>query len=115
MLFELAPCSGGGVTLRLSGSCPGSIGVHWANATPNRPLGIAFALNTGSFVVPGGACAGTQLGLGSNQLQLVTTVNTGSGSGSVNGNAGTGACGGYIQLVVVDGSPCSTSNVVQLP
>lgn len=112
--FELSSCSTG-PRLQLSGDCPGRITVQWSNTAPNSNMGILFARNTGSFVVPGGPCAGTQLGLGSNQLQLVNTVNTGNGSGSVGGNAGTGACGGYIQLAIVDGNPCSTSNVVQLP
>ncbi len=112
--FELTSCSSG-PRLRLGGQCPGTINVAWSNATPSRQMGILFARNTGSYVVPGGPCAGTTLGLGTNQLQLVNTVGTGNGSGNVNGRAGTGACGGYIQLVVVDGNPCATSNVAQLP
>ncbi len=105
----------GGLGLTLSGQCPGTITVAWSGATPNKPMGIVFAKNTGAYVIPGGPCAGTQLGLGTMQLQLVNQVNTGSGSGQVNGNAGTAACRGYIQLVVVDASPCTTSNVAQLP
>lgn len=103
-----------GLTLSLRGQCPGTITVGWSNATPNKQMGIVFASNTGSYVIPGGPCAGTQLGLGTSNLQLVNTVGTGSGSGSVNGRAGTNACRGYIQLVVVE-SPCTTSNVVQIP
>ncbi len=104
-----------GVSLRVTGTCPGQITLSWNGATANRQMGIVFSRSTGSYVIPGGPCAGTQLGLGTNQLQLARTIGTGSnGSGQVNGNIGTGACGGYLQLVVVD-SPCDTSNVVQLP
>ncbi|MCC6908985.1 MAG: hypothetical protein IT430_13660 [Phycisphaerales bacterium] len=105
---------GGGYSLSLSGQCPGTIRVTWNNAPPQTQQGIVFARNTGSFVIPNGPCQGTQLGLGTSQLQLVNTVATGNGSGSVNGQAGTGACGGYLQLVAVE-SPCETSNVAQLP
>ncbi len=116
MDFYEGACSGGGPTLRISGDCPGRITVAWADATPSRPMGIALANSTGSFVIPGGACGGTQLGLSNSGLQLVYSGNTGaSGSGQVSSNAGTLACGKYLQMVVVDGSPCTTSNVVQIP
>ncbi len=109
------PAEPSGPTLRLTGACPGSVRVAWSDATPSSTMGIVFASNTGSLVVPSGPCQGTQLGLSSRNIQLVNTINTGSGSGQVNGNAGPGACGGYLQLVVVDGNPCATSNVAQLP
>ncbi len=116
MLFEIGECSGGGPTLRISGDCPGRVTVAWANATPSRPMGIALANSTGSYTLPGGICAGTQLGLSSSGLQLVYSGNTGAnGSGQVSSNAGTGACRKYLQMIVVDGSPCTTSNVVQIP
>lgn len=106
---------GGGFRLNLSGDCPGTVTVEWSNATPDRPMGIVFASNEGSVVIPGGPCSGTQLGLGNQNLRLYAQINTGSGSGSVNGTAGSSACGGFVQLVVVDGSPCATSNVAQVP
>lgn len=116
MLFEIGECSGGGPTLRISGDCPGRVTVAWANATPSRPMGIALANSTGSYTLPGGICAGTQLGLSSSGLQLVYSGNTGAnGSGQVSSNAGTGACRKYLQMFVVDGSPCAASNVVQIP
>ncbi len=114
MMFEITSCSSG-PTLRLGGQCPGIINVAWSNATPSRQMGILYARTTGSYAIPVGPCAGTTLGLGTNQLQVVNTIGTGNGSGNVNGRAGSGACGGYIQLVVVDGNPCATSNVVRLP
>lgn len=103
-----------GLGLTLSGSCPGPITVSWSGATPNKNMGIVFASNTGNFTIPGGPCGGTTLGLGTRDLRLVNTISTGSGSGRVNGNAGTPACGGYLQLVVIEGSPCTTSNVAQI-
>jgi len=37
-----------------------------------------------------------------------------TGSGRMSGNAGAPACGGFLQIVVVDGSPCATSNVERI-
>ncbi len=106
----------GGLTLSLSGACPGRVTVLWSNATPSRPMGIAFANGTGNFVIPGGACAGTQTGLSSSGLQLVYQGNTGAnGSGDVSTTAGTNACRKFLQMIVADGSPCDASNVVQIP
>ncbi len=109
------PTGGGGPSLRAIGDCPGRVTVSWANATPSRPMAIVYANNTGSFVVPGGPCAGTPLGLGTSGIHIAYQGGTGGGSGQVSTNIGTGVCGHYIQMVVVSGSPCETSNVVQLP
>ena len=112
--FTYDEVGAGGFTLGLTGSCPGTLTIRWSNATPSSTMGIVFANSTGNYTIPGGPCGGTTLGLGSAGLQLVRTLSTGSGSGQVNGNAGTAACGHYLQLVVVDGSPCSTSNTAQI-
>ena len=101
--------------LNVGGACPGTVTVDWSNATPNTTLGLLFALNTGSVIIPNGQpCAGTQLGLGANQLQLVNTFPSGdSGSGQRSAPAGIGACGGFLQLIVA--GSCATSNVDQIP
>ncbi|MCC6907460.1 MAG: hypothetical protein IT430_05920 [Phycisphaerales bacterium] len=109
------PAEPSGPTLRVTGACPGVVTVAWFDATPNSQMGIVFASTTGNLIIPNGPCQGTQLGLSAQNIQLVNTVNTGGGSGQVSGNAGAGACGGYLQLVIVDGSPCATSNGAQLP
>ncbi len=114
--FNIDPPTGGGPTIRVTGQCPGRVTVAWSDATASRPMGILFSSSTGSFVIPGGVCAGTQTGLSGSGLQVVFTGNTGpNGSGQVSANAGTPACRKYLQMVVADGSPCSTSNVVQIP
>lgn len=105
---------GGGYTCTIGGDCPGTVRISWSGAPRNLQQGIVFARNTGSFRIPSGPCQGTQLGLGTNQIQLVNIVSTGNGSGAINGRAGTGACGGHIQLVAV-GMPCKTSSVATLP
>ena len=102
-----------GPSINVGGSCPGTVTVAYSNFTSNTQVGIVFASNTGNFVIPNGPCAGTQLGLGTQNLQLVNTFNSGGGSGQVQGQAGIGACGGFLQLV--ESGSCATSNVDQLP
>ncbi len=105
---------GGGYTCDITGQCPGNITVNWSGAQPSKTQGIVFASNTGSFRLNSGACAGTQLGLGTRNLQLVRTLGTGNGSGSIGRAINSGACGGFVQLVTV-ASPCETSSVGQIP
>ena len=112
--FTYDEVSEGGFALGVRGACPGQVTVDWTGAPPDTTLGLVFANNTGSFVIPGGVCAGTELGLGSQNIRLVNTFPSGSeGSGNRSGNAGTPACGGHLQLVSAPG--CETSTVGQIP
>lgn len=110
--FAAVTGGGGSYNLRVSGQCPGTLTLNWNNATPNRQQGIVFGLNAGQTTIPNGPCQGTVLGV-SGQVRLVNTIGTGNGSGSVNGQAGTGACGGKLQLV--ESGSCDTSNVASIP
>lgn len=106
-------CGGGSnYTLDVTGTCPGTVTVAWSNAQPNTQQGIVFGNNLGSTTIPNGPCQGTVLGI-SGSVRLVNTIGSGNGSGSVNGQAGSGACGGYLQLV--QGGSCETSNPDQIP
>lgn len=103
------------LTISLDGACPGLLVFHWEGATPNRTAGIAFSTERGNFVIPGW-CEGTILGLGPRGLRAVAHAPTGpQGSGSSTRRATAFACGGYLQMIVQDGYPCTTSNVVQIP
>lgn len=107
-------CAGqSGYTLTLTGTCPGQVRIAWAGAPANTQQGIVFGLNQGNTTIPSGPCQGTVLGV-AGQVQLYNTIGTGNGSGAVNGNAGSGACHHYLQLVAV-GNPCKKSNVAQIP
>lgn len=103
---------GGGYILRVGGDCPGRVTIDWAGATPNVQQGIVFGQREGSTTIPNGACQGTVLGI-AGSVRLVNVIGTGNGSGSSGGNAGTGACGGKLQLV--EGGSCNTSNVGTIP
>ncbi len=102
--------------LIVDGTCPGGgpIRVSWTNATPRGQIALVFAINTGHFVIPSGyACTGTELGLGTNQIQIAYQGSAGSnGSKELNSSAGPNACGGYLQLL--DVSTCQGSNAAQI-
>lgn len=115
-VYKFAP--GGGYRLSISGVCPGRVTIEWSGAPPRQQQGLLFARGTGNQVIPqGNPCAGTVLGLNGNQLRLVDPpgfFSTGnSGSGSFSGQASSGACGGFLQLI--QGGSCALSNVVQVP
>ena len=110
--MSIAPASED-LSISVSGTCPGRVDVSYENATPDTTLALLFAANTGNVVIPNGPCAGTQLGLGANQLQVVRQFNSGNGSGQTGGNVPGRACGGFLQMI--EAGSCATSNVAQLP
>jgi len=105
-----------GPRLSVDATCPGGgpIRIEWSGASPGGQVALIFARNTGSFIVPSNyPCAGTQLGLGANQIQLAWQGGAGAnGSRTLNTTAGPGACGGYLQLL--DLTTCATSNVARI-
>ena len=102
--------------LSIAATCPlsGPIAVSRSGATPSGRVALIFALDLGQFLVPANYhCQGTQLGLGTNQIQLVNDYAAGAtGERTIDGFAGNGACGGYLQLL--DLTTCGTSNVAQV-
>jgi len=102
--------------LTVTPNCPsgGPIRIEWSGATPGGQIALIFARNTGSFIIPNNMpCAGTQLGLGANQIQLAWQGGAGpNGSRTLNATAGPAACGGHLQLL--DLTRCATSNVVRV-
>ncbi len=102
--------------ITITATCPsgGPIRIEWSGATPGGQVTLIFARNTGSFIIPNNLpCAGTTLGLGSNQIQLAWQGGAGAdGSRTLNATTGPGACGGYFQLL--DLTSCGTSNVARV-
>jgi len=115
-LAKIRDVGGGGPLLAILATCPsgGPIRIEWSGATPGGQVALIFARNTGSFIIPSNMpCAGTQLALGSDQIQLAWEGSAGpSGSRTLNATAGPAACGGHLQLL--DLSPCATSNLVRI-
>ncbi len=115
-VVKLRGASSGRLQLLVAATCPsgGPIRIEWSGASPGGQVALLFARNTGSFIIPNNRpCAGTTLGLGSNQIQLAWQGGAGAnGSRTLNTTAGPGACGGYLQLL--DLTPCATSNVARI-
>lgn len=104
------------LTISVGGECPGTVDFAWQGATPNRTAGLCYSRETGRYVLPGPPCSGTTLGLGPSGIRLVRAFRTGSGGeGQYLARAAAQACGGYLQLLVIDEPECQTSNVAQIP
>ncbi len=99
-------------TLTVTGTCPGSITIDVSGATPFGPVILASSPTPGPFLVTGGPCAGTLLGLASPSIFKTATLGP-SGSASTTLTAPAAACGLNLQLV--DLAACTASNVATLP
>lgn len=106
---------GGGYTLTVTGSCPGTVTVAWTGAGAGQQ-GLVLGNNLGNTNIPNGQpCAGTPLGI-SGGVMLVDPPgihSTQGGAGSFNGNCPGAVSGKRLQLV--KGGSCVTSNVARLP
>lgn len=105
------------IRLAASGAnCPqgGPITITWSGATPDGAAALLFARASGAFAIPPGRpCAGTRLGLGPLQLQVVWQGRSDiEGGGWLNARVPRAACGGHLQLL--DLPACATSNVVRI-
>jgi hypothetical protein len=107
---------GGGYTLSVTGACPGNVTISWTGAGSGQH-GLVLGNNLGSFTIPSGQpCQNTVLGI-TGGIMLIDPpgiFSTGGGSGSISGNC-PGAVSGKRVQGVRGGSPCVTSNVIQLP
>lgn len=110
IMFGVSECTGG-LSLTVTGSCPGQMSVAVSGATPGGTVAFIRAFGTGSCVIPGGPCGGTQLGLSCNGAALVgTDTADANGNASISGNAPAAACGrAFVQAL--DVTTCTTSNV----
>ena len=92
------------------GTCPGPVTITVNGLTAGGQVAFVRANATGSFTVPSGACAGTNLGLNAPQL-LTTMMVPPGGTLTIPANLGAGQCTKYFQAV--DLSTCQVSNVWQ--
>jgi len=100
----------GGLTLSVSGVCPGPVQISLSGATPNGSVAFAYGLS-GSFVLPPGSCMGTVLDISSPTLAAIIGAD-GGGSIALAPALPAGLCG--LTLQAVDLTSCSVSNTVVL-
>lgn len=103
-----------GLQLSIVGPCPGVNTITINGGTPGAPCKVGYAFGLGSYVIPGGPCAGTMLGLDASVTPLPGTwFFDGAGQIVFNQFIPGGACGNvYVQAIEI--GLCCTSNVVAL-
>jgi hypothetical protein len=96
------------IQMLTSGTCPGNTTFAVSNMTRNTPWALVASPALGSFSIPGGPCAGSQVPLAGAGIRLVATFNSdANGNGSTTVNVPAIACNYY--LVAVDLGACTNS------
>lgn len=98
--------------LSIAGACPGEITVEISGAAPNGRVLLVSSETLGSFAVPGGPCAGTEVGLESPKV-LTRMPADAAGAVSFTRNVGHGSCASILQAV--DLNRCVTSETFEIP
>jgi hypothetical protein len=99
------------VGLNLAGVCPGEVTLTITGATPQAPVAVLHG-EEGMSQVPGGPCAGTQLGLANPRLAGVALTDL-SGALTVTRVLESQACDRSVQAL--DLATCAVSGVAALP
>jgi len=103
------------ISLNLAGECPGRLTITASNASPNGRVAFIYGRGEGSVKIPGGVCAGVELGL-DRTAQLASVVQAdNAGVAELAHNVPSGACGGSIFVQALDLETCSPSNVAPTP
>lgn len=108
--FSMSSTGQRALRLVISGPCPGPMTFDISGATPSGLVGLLWARSAGSFVIPQGrTCAGTQLRLSGQGIQIVATPRADpSGNVRLVANISSGMCLGAWQAI--DATTCRTSN-----
>ncbi len=93
------------------GQCGGTMDFLVSGATPFGAVAYIRAFGLGSFVIPGGPCAGTALGLDSSATLALLTSADFNGDAPVSAPVPQGACG-VVYVQALDVSTCATSNTL---
>ena len=97
--------------LTASGDCPGQMTFTAGGMTAGGNVAFAYAFGEGNFVIPGGTCAGTTLGLNATvQLGAIERADR-SGFAVLTTNVPRAACG-RVFVQAIDINTCATTNVV---
>lgn len=114
LVWPRMPCAHADLTISLDGECPGWMVLSWQGAVPDRWAVIAVSPRRDEWIMPwGGPCGGTTIEL--SPPYIVRTFRTDSdGRGTMEGTVRNRYCGLYVQMIVADGQPCQTSNVLQI-
>lgn len=106
-VFELEAGGAPGLTLAISGTCPGAMTLTVNGATASGTIAIAYG-TPGAFTIPSGPCAGLVLDIGPSVTLAGMFGASASGDLTLNFNGPAGGCGATVQAV--DLSSCTKSN-----
>jgi hypothetical protein len=103
---------GGGFQLDVNATCPGggATTIRWTGASGSGRVALARANNVGTFTIPSGGCAGTQLGLSGGVALIGIYTSTPAGNGNLSVTIPAGGCGKKLQAIDLD--TCATSSVI---
>lgn len=101
-----------GMSLTITGSCPGPAQLAVAQATPNGIVYIGYSVATGSLTLPGGPCPGTTIDLLSPTLAFALPADA-NGMIALPVNLPPGACGN-VHVQAIDRTTCQVSPLVSL-
>lgn len=103
--FEPAP------DLTIEGACPGPITLTATGMTPGAGVAFVYAFRPGSFVIPNGPCAGVELGLSGNGLQVGSIVPADANGVARLIRTVPGAACDRVFVQAVDTADCATTDV----
>lgn len=100
--------------ISIFGNCGSTMDLRASGATPGGPVAVIYSFGLGSYVIPGGPCAGTVLGLDGAGITLAAVLTAdAAGFASHSAFVPPGACG-VVFVQGLDVATCATSNVVGL-
>lgn len=110
---EFAFGAGTSPTLTVNGDCPGRMRLVANNMTGEGNVAFVYAFGEGDFVIPGGPCAGTTLGLDATVTLGAVKRADPEGSAILEARLPNRACG-RVYVQAIDVTTCGTTNTVGL-
>lgn len=99
--------------LHVGGTCGGIMDFQITGATPNDQVAIIRAFGLGNQIIPGGPCAGVELGLDSTALLFSLLTADANGEIHSSANVSAAACG-LVYIQALDVATCLTSTVMKI-
>ena len=113
IIDEILSGAGVGVSLAMSGSCPGRVQFDLIGANPGAVVALVWGTGAGPLTIPPGAvCAGTTLEVGGPDLGVSFSKADATGAARFVRLLPTAACG-RLRVQAIDCSICEVSNVLQ--
>ncbi len=100
--------------LSLSGTCGSTMNLQVSGATPGGQVGVIYSFGLGSYIIPNGPCAGTELGLDGAGITLAAVLTADSYGLAVHSSYVPPTACGLVHVQALDISTCATSTIESL-